>query len=296
MHTRAAVDCMAGLIISSQLIQQTDTANTAMQEMIEYTTSLNDSSYVLITESCRVRLSILQGKKSATSTLHNNPPQNENMLFWIEIPSITFCKVLLSDESDKSLQEAEKCLLDLLQRCNDSHNVYQKNILMPILALVYNKQQRVNEALDVLKESIKLTISEYWMQPFIESGTAMSNLLKQLMVKDVTLAEHERDYITQIMNAFSATIQASQSEQTSMTTEQLIPVKFQVQDSYLTSREIQILILLKQRLSNKEIGEKLFISMETVKSHMKNIFTKLEVGHRKEAVIKANELGFYDIS
>lgn len=59
----------------------------------------------------------------------------------------------------------------------------------------------------------------------------------------------------------------------------------------LTKREIEILTLLAQRLSNREIAEKLFISLGTVKLHTINIYKKLDVHSRREAVAKANELG-----
>jgi len=58
----------------------------------------------------------------------------------------------------------------------------------------------------------------------------------------------------------------------------------------LTNREVTILKLLEQRLQNKEIANKLYISSETVKSHLKNIYQKLEVSNRREAAIKAHEL------
>lgn len=59
----------------------------------------------------------------------------------------------------------------------------------------------------------------------------------------------------------------------------------------LTHRELDILNLIEQKLQTKEIAEKLFISPEIVKSHLKNIYQKLSVGNRREAVEKAKTLG-----
>jgi ATP/maltotriose-dependent transcriptional regulator MalT len=59
----------------------------------------------------------------------------------------------------------------------------------------------------------------------------------------------------------------------------------------LTNREIDVLNLLAQRLSNKEIAEKLFLSPETVKGHLRNIYQKLQVNTRRESVEKAKALG-----
>jgi len=59
----------------------------------------------------------------------------------------------------------------------------------------------------------------------------------------------------------------------------------------LSNRELDVLDLLAQRLSNKEIAEKLFLSTTTVKGHMQNIYGKLNVKKRREAVEKARVLG-----
>lgn len=58
----------------------------------------------------------------------------------------------------------------------------------------------------------------------------------------------------------------------------------------LSEREIEVLAALVSGLTNKEIGEKLFISESTVKSHVSNIFSKLQVRNRPEAIIRATEL------
>ena len=59
----------------------------------------------------------------------------------------------------------------------------------------------------------------------------------------------------------------------------------------LTNRELDILELLSQRLSNKEISAKLFISPNTVKKHLDNMYGKLNVGSRRQAVEKAKKIG-----
>lgn len=59
----------------------------------------------------------------------------------------------------------------------------------------------------------------------------------------------------------------------------------------LTEREREILRLLVQGLSNRDVAEKLFISEKTVKNHISNIFRKLEVTDRTQAVVKALKIG-----
>ena len=59
----------------------------------------------------------------------------------------------------------------------------------------------------------------------------------------------------------------------------------------LSERELEVLRLVAQGLSNREISERLFLALSTVKGHNQNIFGKLDVQRRTEAVARARELG-----
>jgi LuxR family maltose regulon positive regulatory protein len=59
----------------------------------------------------------------------------------------------------------------------------------------------------------------------------------------------------------------------------------------LSQRELEVLRLISQGLSNREIGERLVLALDTVKGHNRRIYEKLQVERRTEAVARARELG-----
>ena len=114
----------------------------------------------------------------------------------------------------------------------------------------------------------------------------MAGLLNRLAKQNIAVK-----YVGQILAAFSNDGIGAERDTSE---DQIIhpsEVSTQLWDEALTNREIEILALLAQRLHNKEIAEKLFISPETVKRHTINIYGKLDVHNRREAVAKAQELG-----
>jgi len=59
----------------------------------------------------------------------------------------------------------------------------------------------------------------------------------------------------------------------------------------LSERELEVLQLVAQGLSNHEIGERLFLALDTVRGHNRRIFEKLQVQRRTEAIARSRELG-----
>jgi LuxR family maltose regulon positive regulatory protein len=99
------------------------------------------------------------------------------------------------------------------------------------------------------------------------------------------------NFVRQILRAFSEQEHRAVPEVYVSQPIQQPPASPLLLEEPLTNREVEILELLAQRFQNKEIAEKLFISPETVKGHLKNIFQKLNVSKRRQAVTVARNLG-----
>ena len=113
----------------------------------------------------------------------------------------------------------------------------------------------------------------------------MANLLNRLAMQDISL-KYTGILLKAFRNEIIAEAQANSSihasnEQASPNTGQLDP---------LSKRELEVMKLLGERLSNKEIAEIIFVSSDTVKKHLYNIYQKLNVKNRREAVRKAKAL------
>ncbi len=157
--------------------------------------------------------------------------------------------------------------------------------------MLHDKQGEAPAALEKLTEALALAEPSSFIRLFVDLGPRMADLLKQLQKQSVAV-----DYIEKILAAFRDDERAGGPEaadhpiasahqplRTSTLSQPLV--------EQLTNRELDALELLAQRWSNKEIAEKLFISTATVKGHLLNIYGKLNVRKRREAVEKAQILG-----
>ena len=119
------------------------------------------------------------------------------MVFWLEVPVITQCRVLLAEGTDAGLQEAENKLQECLRLSRAQHSTFQMISIMVLQALALQRQGRTDEALAVLEEAVDLARPGGFIRPFVESGPTVEGLLKRLAAKNVAL-----DYIGQLLPAF----------------------------------------------------------------------------------------------
>jgi LuxR family maltose regulon positive regulatory protein len=202
---------------------------------------------------------------------------------------MTLAKILLAQGTATSRQES----LGLLARLHEFYeSVHNKHCLIEVLALKAMLHDAIGDrpaALADLAEALILAHPSRRKQPFLDLGPKMAALLELLGHQK----RFER-YIGEILETFDrftpSTLQNISNPKASHQPEPSLESPRKL-DEKLTNREIDIVKLLSRRLSNKEIAEKLFISPETVKRHTVNIYRKLSVHDRQEAVAQAQDLG-----
>jgi LuxR family maltose regulon positive regulatory protein len=214
------------------------------------------------------------------------------MLWWIEIPRITECRVLIAEGSDAGLQEAIAKLQGYEGENRAVNNTFQTIIILPLLALAFKKQGRVDDALSALEQALDLAEPGGWIQPFVEIGPPIADLLTRLKHQGVA-----PDYIDQVLAAFGTTDEPGTTEALDSSLGHRPPSAPGTAPGLvepLTEREMEVLTLLAQRLTNKEIAQELVVAPGTVKAHTHSIFGKLGVEDRRQAVVRAIELGLLD--
>jgi LuxR family maltose regulon positive regulatory protein len=194
--------------------------------------------------------------------------------------------VLVFIGSDFSLRDATLRLDGLWKATEAIHNTFQMMEIGVLRALAFWKMSRIDEATAVLERLMPMAAAGGWIRPFVELGLPMAEMLKYFLKQNVTV-----DHIGRILTAFGdiEKVAIPQGSPAQLVSEPSVSAPPLIES--LTNRESEILEMLAQRLQNKEIAERLFISHETVKTHLTNIYQKLNVTKRREAVERAYKLG-----
>ncbi len=144
--------------------------------------------------------------------------------------------------------------------------------LLALKALVLHAQGNSTQALATLGQSLELAEPEGHVRVFVEAGPSMVHLLQRFAQRG-----EMAKYVEQIL--------AAMGEQTAA---QTLPSTGDVET--LTRRERQVLRLIVDGATNQEIARELVLTVNTVKKHTSNIFAKLGVSSRTQAIARAREL------
>lgn len=195
-------------------------------------------------------------------------------------PHLTLVRIWLALDTPASRQKAAGSLEQLKDYTEFTHNTVVLIKVLALQAILYDAEDDEPAALKQLEKAIELAQPGSFVRLFLDLGPPMGRLLRLLHGKGVY-----SDYILEILAAYEEDRRpptAGNGRPPSAVGGRLEP---------LTPREMEVLELLTQRLTNKEIAARLVISLGTVKTHTLSIYAKLDVHGRRQAVIKARELG-----
>jgi LuxR family maltose regulon positive regulatory protein len=149
--------------------------------------------------------------------------------------------------------------------------------LLLLDALARHAQGDAASAGATLERALALAEPENYIRSFLDLGVPMRELLARSLE---STEPNLRAYVSRLLSHVGADAPVGLSQPN---VDALIEP--------LTERELEVLRLVAQGLSNREIGERLFLALSTVKGHTRVIFDKLHVQRRTEAVARARELG-----
>jgi len=282
LHTAGALDSLVGLALTSQALGQSDRVKETVALLLGFAQEKNYPAAITIAQSCQTRLSLMQGDlESAAHWLEMTDLAADPsvMFFWLEVPHITQCRILIAQGSEASLHEAGEKLAEYRITNEAQHNTRQLIDILLLQSLVYQKQSQSDKALATLAGAITLAEPGGFIQPFLDLGPEMAELLVSLRQKDVAQA-----YIARILAAFPDESKDGKHLQVVNGADSSVVEP-------LTPRELDVLALLAQGLTNKEIARQLVITPGTVRQHVYNLFQKLQVNNRLQAVAKASDFG-----
>jgi LuxR family maltose regulon positive regulatory protein len=209
---------------------------------------------------------------------------HDDLSYLREFEHITLARVLLarckSDREERSIHEAMGLLERLLQAAEEGGRMGSVIEILVQQALAHEAQGDSPSTLVPLERALTLAEPEGYVRIFVDEGRPMAQLLSEAAAHGIM-----QDYTARLLAALEAEEQKSADKSH-------LPLALPAQSLIepLSQRELEVLRLIAQGLSNREISERLFLVLITVKGHNRNIFRKLQVRRRTEAVARAREL------
>jgi LuxR family maltose regulon positive regulatory protein len=199
-----------------------------------------------------------------------------------EFEHVTLARVLIarykSDRETGAIHAATGLLERLLQAAEAGKRMGSVIEILVLQALAHQAQGNITPALVSLERALTLAVPEGCIRIFVDEGEPMAQLLSEAAARGIM-----PDYISKLLAAFQAEAQTSKDIPDLPLAQPMIEP--------LSQRELKVLQLVAQGLSNREISERLFLALSTVKGYNQKIFDKLQVQSRTEAIARARELG-----
>ena len=187
-----------------------------------------------------------------------------------EFEHITLAGVLLALGSADAVEQATGLLRRLLTAADDGHRDGSAIEILVLLTLAQSVAGDDAGATTSLRKALALAEPQGYVRSFLDADPALTDVLRPLAVAS-------DGYAAQILASGRSAPLRRRSRSTD--------------PDELSDRELDVLRLLRSDLSGPEVARELHVSLNTLRTHTKHIYTKLGATNRREAVTRAAELG-----
>ncbi|HEX6035745.1 MAG TPA: LuxR C-terminal-related transcriptional regulator, partial [Anaerolineales bacterium] len=179
--------------------------------------------------------------------------------------------LLLQEDLSAALTLSQR----LLQQAVDARRMKRVIEVWVLQALIFQSRKEMDQALAILERALSLARAEGYMRTFLDEGEPMLKLLRLAKSRQI-----ETEYAAELLTAAGAATGTTQDS-------------VETSAASLSKREVEVLRLIAAGCSNQEIAARLFISAATVKRHISNMYAKLGVQSRTQALSIGRELGLF---
>ena len=199
----------------------------------------------------------------------------DDLSYLREFEHITLARVLLAryaaERAEASIQGATRLLERLLRAAEEGQRTGSVIEILVLQALTHQAREDIPAALASLRRAVMLAEPEGYVRIFADEGPPMASLLRAAAKQGTA-----RNYVRRLLAAVNKTEDGMPASQGLI--------------EPLSERELDVLRLLGTDLGGPEIARELVVSLNTVRTHTKNIYAKLGVNNRRAAVRRAREL------
>ncbi|MEP7188698.1 MAG: LuxR C-terminal-related transcriptional regulator, partial [Roseiflexaceae bacterium] len=214
---------------------------------------------------------------------------HDELSYLHEFEHITLARVLLaqytSNRTGNSILDAMGLLQRLLQAAEAGERTGSVIEILILQALAHQMQGDIPAALMPLSRALKLAEPEGYVRTFVDEGPPIAHLLREAAARAIM-----PDYTGTLLAAFPERLEARALRLGDAAQASSLKPQASELVEPLSERELDVLRLLGTDLSGPDIARELMVSLNTLRTHTKNIYDKLGVNNRRAAIHRAAEL------
>jgi LuxR family maltose regulon positive regulatory protein len=232
------------------------------------------------------RIVLLQGRIAETRQWAKAAQIDVHELQEVRLEHLTLARLL---QAEGCVDEARELLERLAEQAEGNDQLGAAIEALVLLVVVHYTAGNATQALVVLERALQRAESEGYIRTFLDSGPVLPLLLEEGLRRSSWGRQQGdahgavRTYARKLLERCPP---SSAADAGSTNTSAVLPPGMEP----LTSRELEVLRLIALGKANGEIARELVVAVSTVKAHINNIFGKLGVTSRTQALVRAREL------